>query len=156
MQEKEWTRDQLLIEHPRYADLCKVHGEPVSDDKRFTSSLLKDRLSGTRNDPSTFLQSFLEIHFHFEGKVVVKKLPGEFQASFYEKYKKLWVGTTLVRQLRNMVQRFSRIPARSQRLFVSAEAEKEDAFRVEMEDDLRDLLFYNIEQSAHIHVKQII
>jgi hypothetical protein len=117
------TEEQLHQEHPRYRELVEMHGEPAQENKRLTSSILKDRLS--------------DIYVHVDDKEIVKRLPS----------------TTQVRNLRNMIQKLTRIPVRQQRLLVNNEgAQQEKA--IEMDDDLRDLSFYGVEQFCHVYVER--
>ena len=59
--------------------------------------------------------------------------------------------TTTIRNLKNILQRLTNVPAREQQLMFKL-SEEDTQQELELEDDLRDLSFYNIDQACLLYV----
>ena len=56
----------------------------------------------------------------------------------------------LIRNLRNIIQKLFRIPASCQRLYLLQYAPSGELMIMDLDDELRDLRFYSIEQGDEI------
>ncbi|CAG8438835.1 8592_t:CDS:10 [Ambispora gerdemannii] len=121
--------NEIENQHPRFRELCDIHGTPDPDDSslRASSSALKDRLlTLTITSRSALDQQ--------PTKKISKKL----------------LGTMTIRNLKNLLQKLFGIPASHQKLFYLAKSQVQSvpgenmASAVEINDDLRQLSYYDI------------
>nr|CAG8580149.1 9038_t:CDS:10 [Entrophospora candida] len=117
--------DEIEKHHPRFKELCEIHGEPTFDDRssKATSSMLKDRLITLT---ITHRKSLDEEPI----KIISKKL----------------LGTLTLRNLKNIFQKSFGIPASQQRLYAIIKDETVKGTSIskfEMNDDLRQLSYYD-------------
>ncbi|CAI2166690.1 14465_t:CDS:10 [Funneliformis geosporum] len=129
--------EEIEKNHPRFKELCEIHGTPIADDisQKSSSSILKDRLlaltisyrTGLKDDP-------------------IKKLS-----------KKL-LGTMEIRNLKNLIQKLFGIPSSQQKLYAVTSFQEEQGttiLKLEMDDDLRQLSYYDLLSGDEIIVLAI-
>ncbi|CAG8569176.1 769_t:CDS:10, partial [Dentiscutata heterogama] len=90
------TPEEIEKEHPRFKELCELHGTPVADEisMKATSNILKDRLLA----------------------LTITSRPSLEQDPIKKISKKL-LGTMEIRSLKNLLQKLFGIPASQQQLF---------------------------------------
>ncbi|KAF9174915.1 hypothetical protein BGX20_009207 [Mortierella sp. AD010] len=119
----------ILAIHPRFEELCKVHGRPDTSDefRKATSDILKDRLIVSKSD-----------------------IDGPVKASFKRKV----LGTMTVKNLKNLAQKLLRIPSQRQQLvFLTNDPDYADVkVKVYLKDDMRQISFYDITDGEEIIV----
>ncbi|KAF9337241.1 hypothetical protein BGZ91_009582 [Linnemannia elongata] len=119
--------------HPRFEQLCETHGRPDTSDERrkATSDLLKDRL--------------LNITF-----VAKDKIDGPAKTSVQRGV----LGSMMVRNVKNLVQKLLRVPAMRQELLFMAEDPVYAGVMHEvfLKDDLRMLSHYDITDGTEVIV----
>ncbi|CAG8685773.1 10461_t:CDS:10, partial [Cetraspora pellucida] len=120
------TSEEIEREHPRFKELCELHGTPVVDEisMKATSNVLKDRLIS----------------------LTITSRPSLEQDPIKKVSKKL-LGTMEIRSLKNLLQKLFGIPASRQRLFAITNYQTENGstiLKIEMNDDLRQLSYYDI------------
>ncbi|CAG8476019.1 13404_t:CDS:10 [Ambispora leptoticha] len=125
--------NEIENQHPRFKELCDIHGTPDPDDSSFraSSSVLKDRLLAlTITSRSALDQQPI--------KKISKKL----------------LGTMTIRNLKNLLQRLFGIPVSHQKLFyltkVEAAPGENMTSAIEINDDLRQLSYYDITSGDEI------
>ncbi|GAA5814954.1 hypothetical protein MFLAVUS_011488 [Mucor flavus] len=138
------THEAISAIHPRYTELCKIHGEPNLQSKSADSqSSLKNRL----------------ITIHIRQREIGSE---ELLSTRYEKdlptvissVSKRFLPTMTIRNVKNMIQRLLKIPATKQQLFLlqTIQHDNGDLISMDMNDDLRDLKFYSINDGDEILV----
>ncbi|KAF9911161.1 hypothetical protein BX616_010659 [Lobosporangium transversale] len=123
------TRDMdpaaVLAIHPRFEELCQVHGRPDTSDEflKATSDMLRDRLIAVT-------------------LVSKDSLEGPVKASVQKKI----LGTMKVKNLKNLAQKLLRVPALRQELvFLTDDPDYEGVkVNVNMKDDMRQISYYDI------------
>ncbi|CAO3652307.1 unnamed protein product [Mucor hiemalis] len=138
------THEAIASIHPRYPELCKIHGEPnLQENSREASVALKDRLFNIVLTQRTISSDdLLSIQYK-------KDLP-ELNASVSKRF----LPTMTIRNLKNMIQRLLKIPAARQQLILlqPIDLEDRDLITMDINDNLRDLKFYNINDGDEIVV----
>ncbi|KAG0003124.1 hypothetical protein BGZ79_001604 [Entomortierella chlamydospora] len=123
----------ILAIHPRFEELCKVHGRPDTSDesRKATSDILKDRL--------------IEITL-----VSKSDIDSPVKASFKRKV----LGTMTVKNLKNLAQKLLRIPSQRQQLvFLTNDPDYADVkVKVYLKDDMRQISFYDVTDGEEIIV----
>ncbi|KAF9360459.1 hypothetical protein BGX26_009287 [Mortierella sp. AD094] len=126
----------ILALHPRFEELCQVHGRPDTSDefRKATSDILKDRL--------------IEITL-----VSKDKIDGPVKASF----KRNVLGTMTVKSLKNLAQKLLRIPSlRQQLVFLTNDPDYADVkVEVYLKDDMRQISYYDIMDGEEIIVLDV-
>ncbi|KAF9432266.1 hypothetical protein BGZ76_011039 [Entomortierella beljakovae] len=119
--------------HPRFEELCKIHGRPDTSDefRKATSDILKDRL--------------IEINL-----VSKDKIDGPVKAAF----KRNILGEMTVKNLKNLAQKLVKIPAMRQVLvFQTNDLDYKDVkVDVYLKDDLRQISYYDVKDGEEIIV----
>ncbi|KAG0256650.1 hypothetical protein BG011_004377 [Mortierella polycephala] len=119
--------------HPRFEQLCQVHGRPDTSDesRKATSDILKDRLIAV---------------------TLVSKdtIEGPVKKSVQRNV----LGTMTVKNVKNLAQKLLRIPAMRQKLvFLTSDPDYEGVkVTVPLEDDLRQISYYDVEEGEEIIV----
>ncbi|KAG0173762.1 hypothetical protein DFQ30_007047 [Apophysomyces sp. BC1015] len=133
------THKVISAQHPRYEELCQLHGEPDLGETT-KSAMLKDRLMGITLSHRTGTSDTL---------MVAQKMD-ELPAATKTVEKKV-LATMLIRNLRHIIQKLFRIPAQRQQLFL-VQANGSGVLVMDLTDDLRDLKFYCISAGDEIVV----
>ncbi|CAG8483594.1 9173_t:CDS:10 [Acaulospora colombiana] len=126
------TIKEIEDEHPRFKELCEIHGTPVADEisAAAASNVLKDRL----------LALTITHRPSLEGEPI-------------KKVSKKLLGTMEIRSLKNLLQKLFGIPASRQLLYgvrnFQSEDDKEKP-KEEIKDDLRQLSYYDISSGDEI------
>ncbi|RIA87419.1 hypothetical protein C1645_286960 [Glomus cerebriforme] len=122
--------EEIGKNHPRFKELCEIHGTPIADEisQKASSSILKDRLLAITISHRTRLE-----------EEPIKKLT-----------KKL-LGTMEIRSLKNLLQKLFQIPPSQQKLHAIIKFQNEQS-KLEMDDDLRQLSYYDISSGDEIIV----
>lgn len=138
------THEAIALIHPRYPELCKIHGEPNLQEKSKEASVaLKDRLFNiVLTQRSINPNDLLSIQFK-------KDLP-----ELTNSVSKRFLPTMTIRNLKNMIQRLLKVPAARQQLILlqPIDLEDRDLITMDINDNLRDLKFYNINDGDEIVV----
>lgn len=125
-------------------NLFTVHGEPNLQEKSKEASVaLKDRLFNiVLTQRSINPNDLLSIQFK-------KDLP-ELKNSVSKRF----LPTMTIRNLKNMIQRLLKVPAARQQLILlqPIDLEDRDLITMDINDNLRDLKFYNINDGDEIVV----
>ncbi|KAI9320846.1 hypothetical protein BX666DRAFT_1241407 [Dichotomocladium elegans] len=131
------THDAIACIHPRYKELCQIHGEPSvgSTTKEGPAMTLKDRLMSIK-----FCVRTLDEVEH----PLASRPPATPQM-----VEKRVLATAKIRNLKHMIQKLFTIPAGRQRLFLLQDSPQRV---LELVDDLRDLHFYGAAAGDEIAV----
>ncbi|CAG8521457.1 5927_t:CDS:10 [Dentiscutata erythropus] len=126
------TPEEIEKEHPRFKELCELHGTPFVDEisMKATSNVLRDRLLA----------------------LTITSRPSLEQDPIKKISKKL-LGTMEIRNLKNLLQKLFGIPASRQQLFAVTNYQTEKGttvLKMEMNDDLRQLSYYDISSGDEI------
>ncbi|CAO3616259.1 unnamed protein product [Cunninghamella echinulata] len=136
------THESISKLHPRYLELCKVHGEPdlnLGKNSLKTTSTLNERLLNiTLSHLSFDTEQELFEHQH--------NLPPPIKS-----VNKRVLATMIVRSLRHVIQKLFTIPAARQHLYILQDISGEKIL-MDITDDLRDLKFYEVKNNDHIIV----
>ncbi|KAL0091755.1 hypothetical protein J3Q64DRAFT_1725187 [Phycomyces blakesleeanus] len=139
------THDEIAAIHPRYKELCEIHGEPDLGGKAFADGFgkkLKDRLVGVKF--SRYSISSEELLAITDQKV----LPAPVKS-----IEKRVLLTMLVRNARRVIQKLLQIPAERQSIFLlHNDYDGKGAMVMDISDDMRDLKFYGISEGDEIIV----
>ncbi|KAI8083086.1 uncharacterized protein BX664DRAFT_339788 [Halteromyces radiatus] len=138
------TPESIKSLHPRFLQLCRVHGEPDFGQNKqnigmVTSTTLNQRLM-TITLSHLPLDSEQALYQHHSAN----DLPPPKQS-----VDKRVLATMLVRSLRHLIQKLFGIPASRQHLFL-IQQQQHSTIIMDMTDDLRDLKFYSITQGDQI------
>ncbi|KAI8145852.1 hypothetical protein BJV82DRAFT_602482 [Fennellomyces sp. T-0311] len=135
------THEEIARIHPRYKELCDVHGEPNLGEKTEKAATLNDRLIGViiTHRPALPLNAKSKAELGEPIKSVEKRL----------------LATMLIRNLRNIVQKLFRIPASRQRLYLLQHAPSGELMAMDLNDELRDLRFYGVVQGDEIVATEV-
>ncbi|KAG2220549.1 hypothetical protein INT45_004155 [Circinella minor] len=129
------THEEISKIHPRYKELCDAHGEPELSTKSEKATLSNRLIGVTLTHRSSLpLETKSKIELEDPIKTVDKRL----------------LATMLIRNLRNIIQKLFRIPASRQRLYLLQYAPSGELMIMDLDDELRDLRFYSIEQGDEI------
>ncbi|CAB4413029.1 unnamed protein product, partial [Rhizophagus irregularis] len=122
--------EEVEKNHPRFKELCEIHGTPVADEfsQKASSSVLKDRL--------------LEITISHRNRLEEEPI---------KKLSKKLLGTMEIRNLRNLLQKLFKVPSSQQKLYVIINFQNEQS-KLELDDDLRQLSYYDISSGDEIIV----
>ncbi|KAI9025100.1 hypothetical protein CLU79DRAFT_746264 [Phycomyces nitens] len=139
------THDEIANIHPRYKELCKIHGEPdlgvKASDGGFPK-MLKDRLVGVKLTRLSISSEKLL------GITDRKDLPAPIKS-----IEKRVLLTMLVRNARRVIQKLLQIPAERQAIFLlHTNPEGDNIMVMDISDDMRDLKFYGISEGDEIIV----
>ncbi|KAG0364698.1 hypothetical protein BC939DRAFT_507892 [Gamsiella multidivaricata] len=119
--------------HPRFEELCEVHGRPDTGDeyRKATSEILKDRLIAIT-------------------LVSKDSIEGPAKASFQRNV----LGTMTVKNLKNLAQKLLKIPAiRQELVFLTNDPDYEDVkVNVTLKDDMRQISYYDVSDGEVIMV----
>ncbi|KAG0304427.1 hypothetical protein BGZ98_005519 [Dissophora globulifera] len=127
--------DDVAIQavHPRFEELCQVHGRPDTSDesRKATSEILKDRLIAIT-------------------LVSKDKIDGPAKTTFNRSI----LGTMTVKSLKNLAQKLLRVPAMRQELvYVTSDPDYANVHvNVVLRDDLRQISYYDIKDGEEIIV----
>ncbi|GBC01469.1 hypothetical protein RclHR1_00420031 [Rhizophagus clarus] len=122
--------EEIEENHPRFKELCEIHGTPVANEisQKASSSILKDRL--------------LEITISHRNKLEEEPI---------KKLSKKLLGTMEIRNLKNLLQKLFKVPSSQQKLYAVINFQDEQS-KLEMDDDLRQLSYYDISSGDEIIV----
>ncbi|CAO3608649.1 unnamed protein product [Cunninghamella blakesleeana] len=126
--------------HPRYLELCQVHGEPdldIGKNNLKAASTLNDRL----------LNITLS-HLPFDSEQALFDHQDNLSSPI-KSIKKRVLATMVVRSLRNIIQKLFNIPAPRQHLYILQNVSGKQLL-MDITDDLRDLKFYEVKNDDHI------
>ncbi|XP_064622047.1 tubulin-specific chaperone E-like [Lineus longissimus] len=123
--EKNKPNQQFLLDHPRYQDIVDLYGAPEDSEMTTQSKTLKDNL----------IMVTIVSQQAPDKKPLVKKLPS----------------TMTVQKLKTLVQRLFKADMSS--LSLSYISKKMEGPTIELENDLRQLSYYSIENGDTIQVK---
>ncbi|KAF7731007.1 hypothetical protein EC973_001053 [Apophysomyces ossiformis] len=133
------THQEIAEKHPRYEELCQLHGEPNLDEK-IKNATLKDRLMGvTLSLREGNADTLMAIKQADDLPAVIKTAEKKFLA------------TMLIRNLRHIIQKLFRVPAHQQQLFL-IQPHGSGILVMDLSDDLRDLKFYCVSPGDEIVV----
>ncbi|CAG8480640.1 10838_t:CDS:10 [Acaulospora morrowiae] len=127
------TPEEIAEQHPRFKELCEIHGTPVADEISViaTSNILKDRL----------LALTITYRPSLEGEPI-------------KKVSKKLLGTMEIRNLKNLLQKLFGIPASRQNLYGISNrqhgSDNKEMSKVEINDDLRQLSYYDVSSGDEI------
>ncbi|CAG8637274.1 10579_t:CDS:10 [Paraglomus brasilianum] len=120
------TPEEIEKKHPRYKELCEIHGTPTADEllAQSMSGMLKDRLI----------------------TVVIIHRTSLTDSEHIKKVTKRLLGTMTIRSLKNILQKLFGVPPFDQCLFRIPKMEEgmDEQEPVEMNDDLRELSYYDL------------
>jgi hypothetical protein len=137
------THEAISLIHPRYTELCQIHGEPdIQIKTKAANTSLKDRLI------TITLTQRGDIPTDFENTKYKQNLP-----STESSITKRFLLTMTIRNVKNMISRLIKIPASKQQLYLlqSIQGEKDrDLLVMDINDELRDLKFYGINDGDEI------
>ncbi|RCI07047.1 hypothetical protein CU098_013582 [Rhizopus stolonifer] len=141
------TKEDIAAVHPRYTELCAQHGEPdLGIQTKESSSALKDRLINvqlTTRESIPSMHDFLAQRHQADLPLLISSTQKKF------------LKTMTIRNVKHMIQRLLKIPASNQHLYllqpISGESDR-DLMVMDIEDDLRDLKFYGINDGDEILV----
>ncbi|KAI8391617.1 uncharacterized protein BYT42DRAFT_201605 [Radiomyces spectabilis] len=141
------THETIAKIHPRYTELCKLHGEP---------DLQSSANSGTRNTLLTnrlISITFTRRPINSEAMLVETKKRHELPLPTLSIEKKV-LPTMMIRNVRNIIQKLLHIPASQQQLYLlqSSPMDGETFISMELSDNLRDLKFYSVAEGDEITV----
>ncbi|KAK9710400.1 hypothetical protein K7432_008436, partial [Basidiobolus ranarum] len=117
--------------HPRFKELCQIHGAPVVAKKLSTdSNKLKDRLIAI---------------------TITKRASKDAEPT--KTIKKKVLGNMTIRSLKNLLQKLLQIPANQQELYRRSRIDSGSEVQIvdyEMNDDLREIDYYGVEAGEEI------
>ncbi|CAG8530518.1 4923_t:CDS:10 [Paraglomus occultum] len=120
------TPEEIEKVHPRYKELCDIHGTPTADEllAQSMSGMLKDRLI----------------------TVVITHRKSLTDSEHVKKVTKRLLGTMTIRSLKNLLQKLFGVSTFDQSLFRIPKMEEgmDEQEPVEMNDDLRELSYYDL------------
>ncbi|KAG9307361.1 hypothetical protein G9A89_017190 [Geosiphon pyriformis] len=127
--------DDIVKQHPRFKELCELHGTPTADELSFraSSNILKDRL----------------LALTITSRLALEEKP-------IKKISKNLLGTMTIRNLKNLLHKLFGIQASRQKLFhvpksqVKSASESNAMAFIEINDDLRQLSYYDIASGDEI------
>ncbi|KAJ8663395.1 hypothetical protein O0I10_000634 [Lichtheimia ornata] len=137
------THQEIARLHPRFSELCQIHGEPDMGEKKAGATTLNDRL--------------IQLTFSLRPSMDdVSPVQEKSQLQAAEKsIEKRVLGTMKIRNLRQVIQKLLRVPATRQRLYlIQNGAQDHEMLVTELEDDLRDLHFYSAAAGDDITIVQ--
>ncbi|KAI8333376.1 hypothetical protein BC941DRAFT_434548 [Chlamydoabsidia padenii] len=153
------TQDKIVTKHPRYLDLCRVHGEPDIGPGKNNIGL---GMTSTLNQRLITI-TLSQLPLSTEQDLLQKHQTNDLPAPVHTMTKRV-LATMIVRSLRHLIQKLFGVPASRQHLYLiqqpseneqsseNQQSSQPHSMIMDMADDLRDLKYYSIGQGDHIVV----